>query len=225
MASKNSIKTDVINGYYHVYNRGVAKMDIFKDESDYLVFLGYLKEYLSDRPDLDIRMRKVYVQDRVFTVVARMPLNYANKIILLCYCLMPNHIHLIINQKELGLMKKFAHSLFLRYSMYFNKKYSRVGPVFQGRYKAVSIEDENYLLYLSKYIHRNPIELGIGLVDAKSSYADYLGLRSKIWLNTTLILSYFEKIINKKDKQNTNYKNFVETETKSTFDIDPYKLD
>lgn len=77
---------------------------------------------------------------------------------------MPNHFHLLVWQKDPEGINYFMRSLTVKYAMYFNRKYKRIGPLFQGVYKAVAIENEPQLVYLSKYIHRNPIELTSGRV-------------------------------------------------------------
>jgi len=225
VASRNSIKPDVKDGYYHIYNRGVGKMEIFKGESDYGVFLSYLKEYLSPVPDNESRIRKIYIQDRVFNVIGRVPKNFKDKVVLLCYCLMPNHFHILIKQLENGSMKNFIHSLLLRYSMYFNKKYDRVGPLFQGRYKAVLVENEGYLLYLSKYIHLNPSEFTSDLLDTKSSYADYLKLKHTTWVNPDEILHYFNDKTSPEFSKINNYKSFVENDVKTSNVVEGLMLD
>lgn len=214
MASKNSVKPDIKDGFYHVYNRGVGKMDIFKDEMDYAVLLAYLKEYLSPPPDKKDLYHDIDIQGRILHVPRRAPENYFQKINLSCYCLMPNHIHFIIQQVENISMRKFMKSVFTRYSMYFNKKYDRVGPVFQGRYKGIFIENESYLLYLSKYIHLNPLKLTNNLLKAKSSYAAYLGLEKIVWLQKDLILQYFNNKALLDFKKFNSYQKFVEGDNK-----------
>lgn len=214
VASKNSIKTDIKDGFYHVYNRGVGKMDIFKDEIDYGVFLSYLKECLSPPADKKDLLHEINVQGGILYVPKRVPENYFKSVNLCCYCLMPNHIHFIVKQLGNGLMRKFMKSVFTRYSMYFNKKYKRVGPVFQGRYKGVCIDNDAYLLYLSKYIHLNPLKDTKGLTKAKSSYADYLGLKNTPWLHKELILQYFNNKVLIDFKKANNYKKFVEGDSK-----------
>ncbi len=193
MASRNSIKSDVKGGYYHVYNRGVEKRTIFEDEMDYKVFLGYVKEYLSPKDDSK-KILQITFKDTVFKGVPRLPKNYSDRIELLVYCLMPNHFHFLLKQSQKGWMKQFVHSLLLRYSTYFNKKYGRVGPLFQGRYKAVLVDNDAYLLHLSRYIHLNPSEYSSNLVEAYSSYSDYLGFRNASWVNTKTILDYFNRV-------------------------------
>ena len=224
MASKNSIKLDVENGYYHVYNRGVEKRNIFEDKQDYGVFLGYLKEYLSPVPDSKSITKVVSIKDTVFNGIPRQPNNYFGQIKLLVYSLIPNHFHFIIQQSQKGSMKKFIHSILLRYSMYFNKRYGRVGPLFQGRYKAVVIDNDSYLLHLSRYIHLNPSEFTDDLIDSPSSYADYLKLKNTTWLNTDIILSYFKTKSSTDFKRITTYKHFVE-EYKKDIDLGGLAID
>lgn len=129
---------------------------------------------------------------------------------------MPNHFHLLVKQNEnKDSLKEFMQSLLTRYSMYFNKKYERVGSLFQGKYKAIIVMDEMYLLHLSRYIHINPYEFTNDLVNAYSSYGEYLGTRHSNWIDPSLILAYFE---NKKFlpefKKVITYKSFVENYTK-----------
>lgn len=210
MASKNTVKIDVENGYYHIYNRGVEKRTIFVYEKDYKTFLSYLKEYLSSLPDIKKLKRQFSVKDTVFKGIPRQPKNYHNEIELLSFCLMPNHLHLLIKQVKKGAMKAFMQSLLIRYGMYFNKKYDRVGPLFQGRYKAVLITDEAYLLHLSRYIHLNPSEYSDNLIKAYSSYANYLGLRKSAWVNPETILKFFNRSTIPELKKTSGYKDFVE---------------
>ena len=219
MPAKNSIKIYVENSYYHVYNRGVEKRTIFQDEQDYKVFLNYLKEYLSPIPKPEDRITKpVYVQGQTFNAFARLPNNYYEKINLIAYCLMPNHFHLILKQKDKKIMTKFMQSLITRYSIYFNKKYKRVGSLFQGRYKAALVDNENYLLHLSRYIHLNPYESSKDLTIAHSSYSEYLMERKTEWVKPEAILSYFDQA--KSDFKKTNsYKDFVEKYDKNSASI------
>jgi len=138
--------------YYHVYNRGNNKKDIFLDEEDYIFYLKKAREY-----------NKKYNVTIVF------------------YCLMPNHIHLAIRQNTETPISKFVSSLHTSYSMYFNKKYSKTGHLFQGRFGCKIIDKDEYLLHLSSYIHLNPLSAGLvnKLEDYQwSSYPDYIGARA-----------------------------------------------
>lgn len=210
MPGKNVVKTYVEGGYYHVYNRGVEKRKIFEDEKDYKVFLSYLKSSLSPPPDPKTLIKTLTFKGPTFKGVPRQPKNYSQEIDLLAYCLMPNHFHLLIRQKAVESMEGFVRSLATRYSMYFNKKSSRVGPLFQGNYKAALISEEPYLLHLSRYIHLNPSEYTPSLTEAYSSYADYLGIRKTPWVNPEEILSLFNQPVSPVLKKVNTYQEFVE---------------
>ncbi len=198
--AKNIIKEFVSEAYYHIYNRGVAKQKIFLDDQDYKTFLSYLKLYLT-LPNLQGPTLKV--------APSRILKNYFDRIKLLAYCLMPNHFHLFVWQKDIDTITNFMRSLITKFSIYFNKKYERVGPVFQGNYKAVMVSTENQFIYLSKYIHRNPIDIlptRSNLEGYKySSYQTYLGKFTQTWVDKSETLSYFSKI-----NSEESYQQFVE---------------
>jgi putative transposase len=199
MPPKNSIKQYRENSYYHIYNRGVEKRKIFQHKQDYYVFLSYLKIYLSPPHLQGVSLK---------TPPSHFLKNYTNQINLLSYCLMPNHIYLLIKQKDSISINHFMRSLGTKYSMYFNSKYKRVGPLFQGTYKAVLIEKEEQLIYLTKYIHRNPLEINPQKPLSNypySSYPTYLGKNTTPWVNSQIILDYFSN-------QNPllSYQSFVE---------------
>ena len=194
----------------HIYNRGVEKRIIYKDTQDYGVFLRYLKDYLSPPPDLKDLKTIINVQGTSFKGVSRQPKNYHQKIVLIAYCLMPNHFHLLLQQQENRVLENFMRSLITRYCIYFNKKYDRVGPLFQGIYKAVLITEDSHLLHLSRYIHLNPSEFTKSLINAYSSYPDYLKLRNTVWLNPNPVMKFFENKVIPEIKKFNKYKDFVE---------------
>src|SRR3989344_8155363 len=144
MPSRNIVKVYLKDSYYHVYNRGVDKCPIFNNAQDYKVFLNYLKEPLSE-----LKFQKIvfYLRGRTFKAVKRPVKNFLNEISLVTYCLMPNHFHFLIKQKNKESMTSFIRSICTRYARYFNTKYNRVGPLFQGKFKAVLITKDNYLLH------------------------------------------------------------------------------
>ena len=200
MPSKNIIKTYIENGYYHIYNRGVEKRKIFLDELDYKVFLSYLKIYLSPKEDSigEIKNSDLMFENKEKIISEIYTLNnFFGKIKLISYILMPNHFHLELKQINKKEISTFMQSLITKYSKYFNKKYQRVGPLFQGRYKAVLILNTEYILYLSRYIHLNPVELlsqGQPLVEYPwSSYPVYLKKININWLKIDLIGNSFLK--------------------------------
>jgi len=175
MPVKNVYKEYVPQSYYHIYNRGVNKADIFHDDKDYAVFLSLLKRYLDDeiekRPN-----REPYP-------------NYHNQIELLAFCLMKNHFHLFIYQQSAESITEFMKSLSVAYSMYFNKQHKRAGPLFQQRYKAVRITDDSQLLHITRYIHMNPKEYRH---HKWSSLPYYDGTKKTTWVRPDKILELFE---------------------------------
>ena len=146
---------------YHIYNRGNNKQNIFEESGD---FINYLK-----------RLGKA---------------KETHNVSIIAYTLMPNHFHLIARQNSEAPIHKFISSLHTSYVMYFNKKYKRVGHLFQGRFNQRIISSDEDLLYLSCYVHLNP-EID-GLVKRAedyqwSSFRDYIGLRSGILCDKTLL--------------------------------------
>ena len=204
MPSKNSVKIYVEDSYYHIYNRGVEKRLIFQDEQDYSVFLSYLKTYLLPKDEEELRKRLSdpnisYKEKDKLLKLLRLN-NFYGEISLLAYCLMPNHFHFFIKQKSALSIDKFMQSLCTRYTMYFNRKYKRVGYLFQAVYKAVLIITELQFIHLSKYIHRKALALqGETLQGWKEkqpcSFSDYLGLRQTKWVQPEEVLGYFSKNI------------------------------
>lgn len=203
MPSPNTLKSYVSESYYHIYNRGINKAEIFLDEQDYKVFLSYLKLYLT-LPELRGDSSQAHSNPP-----SKELRNYFDHVKLIAYCLMPNHYHLMVWQKEADRINFFMRSLATKYSRYFNRKYNRLGPVFQSVYKAVLVETEEQQVYLTKYIHRNPVELLPArslLADYKySSYGQYLGLFNQSWVNKNEILDLISKI-----GENKSYEDYVE---------------
>lgn len=214
MPSKNSIKQYAEDGYYHIYNRGVEKRTIFLDAQDYFVFLSYLKNYLLPKNEEELEEKlsnpqTSYKEKDQILKLLRLN-NFAEEIDLLAYCLMPNHFHLLIKQKDQSSMDKFMNSLATRYSMYFNRKYKRVGPLYQDVYKAVLVTTDEQFLYLSCYIHKQALALQgdalvRGLQEQPSSYQEYVGKRQTDWVKPKEILAFFSKTNPK-----LSYKAFVE---------------
>jgi putative transposase len=174
MPTKNRVKTYVPEAYYHVYNRGVNKRRIFLDDQDYSVFLSLLKRYLSDE-DGPNKYNITYE-------------NLSSEVEVLAYCLMPNHVHLLIYQISPEGMTNLMRRVFTAYSMYFNKKYKRVGGLFQDAYKASHIDSDEYLQHISRYIHLNPTEWTTWDF---SSLDNYRGRKVTSWLNQQRILELF----------------------------------
>lgn len=121
------------NVYYHVFNRGVSKMKIFKDDCDYKFFM--------------LKISRLKVRDKMHIVK---------------FCIMPNHFHFLLkNDHSAKFISKFFQSLQLSYAKYYNYKYEHSGHVFQGAYTNVFIKSEAHFNYIKKYILNNPVEAGL----------------------------------------------------------------
>ena len=138
--------------------------------------------------------------------------NFAGDIKLIAYSLMPNHFHFLLKQESANAIDCFMNSLGTRYTMFFNKKYRRVGSLCQAVYKAVLVESDQQLLYLTNYIHRNPIaerripkeKILSVLYSQPSSLPEYLGEKQTNWICSEEILTFFSKT-----NQGLSYKSFV----------------
>ncbi len=159
----------VTGNYYHLYNRGLRKQNIFANNQDYKRFIKTFFYYQIQNPKPKFSL---YQQSQLYKI------DPTQKIVeILCYCLMPNHFHLLIKQtKDNGVsefMRKFIHS----YTAYSNTKNNTLGPLFQGMFKAKLIESDEQLFHLSRYIHLNPLT-SLLVKDLKfypwSSYHSYI---------------------------------------------------
>lgn len=153
--------------YFHIYNRGNNHQNIFLDEDDYKYFITKLKQNL--------------FPDESSTRMRVMPHNSYS---LLSYCLMPNHFHLLLRQNREFSPSALISRICTSFSKYFNKKYKRVGHVFQDKYKLVNIHNDDHLLWTHAYINLNPF-IECKNSDRKlnykwSSYKELLGLKQGI---------------------------------------------
>lgn len=142
----------VTDEYYHVFNRGVAKQQIFHDEHDHLRFLQTLSFYRESKPETKLSL---IAPERMQTILAEEPVSPLVEI--LAYCLMPNHFHLLLKQNTDGGISFFLQQLQNSYGRFYNTKRHRVGTIFQGPFKAVAVTTNEQLLHLSRYIHLNPV--------------------------------------------------------------------
>ncbi|OGH49880.1 MAG: hypothetical protein A3H17_02375 [Candidatus Levybacteria bacterium RIFCSPLOWO2_12_FULL_37_14] len=148
------------NAFYHVFNRGINKQDIFLTDDDYRFFLKKLKD-----------LKKKYDHS------------------IYSFCLMPNHFHISIQTRKSPISKIMA-SLITSYSMYFNRTHGHLGPVFQNRFKSILIENNSYFLKLSQYIYLNPVRAGLTsdpLLYKYSSIKEALGKESHLILDKDIV--------------------------------------
>ncbi len=166
------------NTTFHITARGNRKEDLFRERQDHLKYLSYLKETQEKHP---------------FQLHA--------------YCLMSNHIHLLI-ETDNSPLQSIIRVLHTRYAIYFNKKYDLVGHVFQGRYGSTKIDLPSYFIKASRYIHMNPVEARITTRPEDyewSSYKSYVKNIDHPLLSKSRTLSYFS------EPPEHHYKEYVET--------------
>ena len=151
--------------YYHLYNRGVNRQPIFFDPDNWGYFIKRLRDYCP-----------------------------SDLIEIVAYCLMPNHYHILAYLKDDNLSTKIMQPLTVSYTKAVNRQQDRVGPIFQGAFKAKLVDKNDYLLHLSRYLHLNPVLDGIvGNPESWtfSSYQDYVGLRNGTLSKPDIVLSQF----------------------------------
>lgn len=141
--------------YYHVFNRSVDKRPIFASSRECKRAIDVMYYYSFDRPP--IRFSKfLMLSDEQRNLM----LDFLNKkgsiVNFIAYCIMPNHFHFLLKQKVDYGISKFLANFQNSYAHYFNTKSERKGPIWQGQFKAVRIEDDLQLLHVSRYIHLNP---------------------------------------------------------------------
>lgn len=178
------------NHIYHICNRGVEGRDIFRDDNDRFRFIHDLFEFndIKDAPNFRYKFHEIRSHE-----IGKRPRKLLVHI--LAFCLMPNHFHLLLEQKQDGGISKFLRKLGVGYAMYFNQKYKRSGVLFQGRFKAVPVESDAHFIHLPYYIHANPLDLTMpkwregSLKDPEaaltflasyrwSSFSDYIGKKN-----------------------------------------------
>ncbi|MCF8068312.1 MAG: transposase [Desulfobacterales bacterium] len=167
--------------YYHITSRGNERKNIFKSNRDREKFLEYLESAV---------------------------LRY--NAIIHVYCLMDNHYHLLLETPS-GNLSQIMRHINGAYTTYFNTKRKRAGHLFQGRYKSILVDIDEYAKELSRYIHLNPVRAGVVEKPEQyewSSYKSFAGdMKAPDWLYRDFILTYFGK---KKKSAENGYKRFVE---------------
>ena len=186
--------------YYHICVRGNNKQDIFKNDSDRarLLFLVMHLQSPESVPKVG-RLFDEYQKTGSWNIEASLleRIILQRYVALQAFAFMTNHLHLAIYEKEEQGIIRYMQRVLTAYAKYFNTKYETVGHLFQGPYKAVHIDDNDQLLYVSTYIHRNPRELpGIAGREHEykwSSYRDYIGPnRFGALLDPSLVLEQFD---------------------------------
>jgi len=184
------------NEYYHIFNRGVEKRDIFTSEEDYKRFFLSLILMNDEKEGLMIQWRNFKMSHPNLSVDEFLRLSLSEKkelVNFVAYCLNANHFHFILQQKSDRGIEKLMHRIATGYTMYFNERNHRSGSLFQGSFKATHIEPNNFLR-MSVYVNCNSEIHGIH--PAKSykwcSFPEYLGKESNQLCKKEVILSQFK---------------------------------
>jgi len=193
-------KVQFANGeYYHLFNRGVDKREIFLDQKDLDRFLQSMSEFNTLTPIGGIYAASFHKNNPLRNLVSKTEA----LVDFICYCLCPNHYHFVLRQSTDRGIEKFMHRLGLGYTNYFNKKHQRTGSLFQGTFKANHIDSNEYLLYANAYVNLNYKVHQLTNGFFCSSWEDYIQpQRKNKFCDTDIILSQFTNI--------SEYKSFAE---------------
>lgn len=199
--------TPLVTGeFYHIFNRGINKQPIFLSSRDYKRSVEMLRYYSFANVKLRYSKFLLLSNEERNRLLSKYKKENKKIVNIISFCLMPNHFHLLLQQSEDGGISNFLSIFQNSYTRFFNTKYTKIGPILQGQFKAVHIEDEYQLLHLSRYIHLNPFTSFIvqKIEDLEkylwSSFTEYLK-EETIVDNSRIILSNFKTM--------EDYKKFV----------------
>jgi putative transposase len=151
--------------YYHIYNRGSGRQPIFRENDNYVFALRLVKKYTS-----------------TFNISA------------MAYCLMPNHYHFLLRQDGMESAGLVPQRVFNSYTKAFNKRYGSSGTLFEGRYQAIHVDKDVYLLHLCRYIHANPVKHGLVSRLEEwpySNYHEWIGTRDGTLVDLAFVQEHF----------------------------------
>lgn len=207
-------KTPIVtNYYYHVVNRSVGQIPIFKGAYDFKRLLRLINYYRFAGAQLSFSRFISLSSSEQSKILQTWQQEKTVLIEIICFCLMSNHFHFLIKQVKDRGISDFIRKIQDSYAKYFNLKNQRAGPLFQGRFQAILVKNEGQLLHLSRYIHLNPYTAFIVKDKEKltsyqwSSLNEYLKTQSGV-CQTSVVLSpfknpgaYLQFILNQADYQ------------------------
>lgn len=203
---------------YHVFNRGIERKTIYSSKRDFERAVDLIKYY--QHREIPIRFSQLLLQPMAIRSKILRDLYTSEKVVeIVCYCFMPNHFHFMLKQLAEGGIAKFISNTTNAYTKYFNTKYKRLGPLFEGTFKAVLVESDEQLIHLSRYIHLNPSSSSLIETDKLkgyeySSYLEYISPSNDI-VNKELVLSLF--------KSSGDYEQFVLDQADYAKELDKIK--
>ncbi len=199
-------ETLVTGEVYHIFNKSIAEYKIFNDSSDFSRLIEALRYYQREKKILSFshlnrsqkRLARYLKNERAISKDRKL-------VEIIAYCLMPTHIHLILKQLEDKGISTFMSNILNSYSRYFNIKHRRKGPLWEGRFKRILVESDEYLIHLTRYLHLNPVTAHLVDMPEKWLYCSYNEYLSNSSLDSCLCK--YDDVL---DIKPASYKEFVE---------------
>jgi putative transposase len=190
--------TPLVEGeIYHIFNRGISHQPLFTGNREYQRALNGMCFYSFSSLPLKFSYFLKLSGEKRKKIINK--LSQGKKLAeMICFCLMPNHFHFLLKQTAKDGIAKFMSNFQNSFTRYFNTRHKRIGPLFQGPFKAVRIETDDQLLHLSRYIHLNPYSSYVvkNIKDLEkyqwSSFLEYLGKREGFCQKETVLSFYRE---------------------------------
>lgn len=165
--------------FYHVFNKSIADFKIFNNESEFSRMINTVKYYQAEKPQIKFsQFIKQFEKPGEKTIPEITFPAGKNIVSIIAYCIMPTHFHFILRQLKENGISIFTNNILNSYSHYFNLKYKRKGPLWEGRSKRILIESDEQMLQLTRYIHLNPVTAYLVNKPEQwpaSSYREYVG--------------------------------------------------
>ena len=175
--------------FYHIYNRGVDRRNVFLDSKDFDRFLQSMEVFNTVEPLGGFYIRAL-LEGGFQKHLTRRPTSSGKLVRVICYCLNPNHFHLILEQLVGGGISEFMKRLG-GYTKYVNNKYKRSGALFQGKFKYAYIDSNKYLLHASAYVNLNDRVHQLKHTEFQSSWSEYAGLKRDGFCHIKIVLDQF----------------------------------
>lgn len=195
-------KDPLVNGYlYHICTKSIAGYKVFRSPEDYSRMIEMIQFYSYDKPP--VKFSTYQTMDNRIDFLKRYIAKNEKLVTIVAYCVMPTHVHMILEQSKDKGISIYMKNLLDSYTRYFNIKNERKGPLWQGRFKSILVEGDEQLLHLTRYIHLNPTSDGLVKEVHEwpySSYHEYLGYAEEK-------VCHFSPYINLGPEE---YRNFVE---------------
>lgn len=177
MVGRNRDNQLINNNIYHIISRSIARYKIFNNDSDYTRMVQLLRFYQIQNPPTKFSqfLRSQSAQNMGFNQYFQMVLRDYEKLVeIIAYCVMPNHIHLVLKQLQNKGTSIFMSNILNSYTRYFNLLHKRKGPLWESRFKRILVDKDEQLLHLTRYVHLNPYSANLVEKIELWKYSSYL---------------------------------------------------